>query len=109
VSGPTSFTATSRLDGQAAVNITVAYALPDVQFDEPVVLPDGASVADALAAVADQAPFSRLDLKAMPVGVFNEVVSDRSRVLREGDRVEIYRPLEIDPMTARQQRAASTK
>lgn len=91
------------------MNITVAYALPDVQFDEPVVLPSGASVADALAAVAQQAPFDALDLDAVPVGVFNEVVNDRSYVLREGDRVEIYRPLEIDPMTARQQRAASAK
>jgi len=91
------------------VNITVAYALPDVQFDEPVVLPDGASVADALAAVAQQAPFCDLDLPSVPVGVFNAVVSDRSQVLLEGDRVEIYRPLQIDPMTARQQRAAKAK
>ena len=87
------------------MNVTVAYALPDVQFDTPVELSDGASVADALAAVAGQAPFDSLDLAGMPVGVFNQVVSDRNQVLVEGDRVEIYRPLEIDPMTARQQRA----
>ncbi len=91
------------------MNITVAYALPDVQFDEPVVLPEGASVADALAAVAQQPPFNGLDLASVPVGVFNAVVSDRSQVLREGDRVEIYRPLEIDPMRARQLRAAKAK
>lgn len=89
------------------MKVTVAYALPDVQFDEPVELPDGASVADALAAVEGQAPFNALDLETVPVGVFNRLVNDRSQQLREGDRVEIYRPLEIDPMTARQQRAAS--
>ena len=87
------------------MKVTVAYALPDVQFDEPLELPEGSSVADALAAVAGQPPFSELDLAAMPVGVFNQVVSDRSQMLNEGDRIEIYRPLELDPMTARQQRA----
>lgn len=91
------------------IAVTVAYALPDVQFDEPVQLPDGASVADALAAVANQEPFAGLNLATLPVGVFNQLVSDRSQLLAEGDRVEIYRELEIDPMTARHQRAANSK
>ena len=91
------------------IAVTVAYALPDLQFDEPVELPDGASVADALAAVANQEPFAGLNLAALPVGVFNQLVSDRSQLLTDGDRVEIYRELDIDPMTARQQRAANSK
>ena len=95
--------AARRLERVFAMKITVAYALPDVQFDEPVELPADSTVADALAAVAELEPFAVLDLAALPVGVFNQLVSDRSQVLMEGDRVEIYRPLEIDPMTARQQ------
>jgi len=88
------------------INITVAYALPDVQYDEALTLESGATVADALLAIAGQAPFSGLDLRDAPVGVFNRLVKDRSQALHDGDRVEIYRPLEVDPMTARQQRAA---
>lgn len=91
------------------ITIHVAYALPDVQFEEEVGLNEGACVADALAAVADIEPFSTLDLSVLPVGVFNQVVKDRSRKLRDGDRVEIYRELLIDPMTARQQRAKVQK
>ena len=44
------------------------------------------------------------DLRRMPLGVFGERVDD-SYCLRPGDRVEIYRPLKLDPMTARRQRA----
>lgn len=88
------------------INITVAYALPDVQYDEPLTLDSGATVADALAAIANQRPFSDLDLSDAPVGVFNRLVKDRSQALHDGDRVEVYRQLEVDPMTARQQRAA---
>jgi len=87
------------------MNITVAYALPDVQFDEPLQLESGATIADALALIAQQPPFSELDLQHAPIGVFNRLIKDRAHVLREGDRVEIYRELEVDPMTARQQRA----
>lgn len=86
--------------------VSVAYALPAVQFDEPVELGAGATVADALLAVAEWEPFVGLDLAALPVGVFNQLVKDRGQLLFEGDRVEIYRPLEVDPMTARAQRAA---
>ncbi len=89
--------------------VSVAYALPDVQFDVPVELADGATVADALDAVRELEPFAGLDLAAVPVGVFNQVVKDRGQVLHSGDRVEIYRPLVVDPMAARRQRAAAQK
>lgn len=92
-----------------AINITVAYALPDVQYDESLELESGATVDDALAAIADKPPFSALDLEHAPVGVFNRLVKNRTQALHDGDRVEIYRPLEVDPMTARQQRAASDR
>ena len=88
------------------MQVSVAYALPDVQFDEAIELPEGATVADALAAVANQPPFEALDLGAASVGVFNRLVRNREQPLTERDRIEIYRPLEIDPMAARSQRAA---
>lgn len=70
-----------------------------------LVLPAGATVADALAAVADRAPFDTLDLDHVPVGIFGDRV-DRDRRLEPHDRVELYRPLIIDPREARRRRAS---
>jgi putative ubiquitin-RnfH superfamily antitoxin RatB of RatAB toxin-antitoxin module len=86
------------------VQIEVVYALPGEQILLTVELADGATVADALAAVADAPPFSELDTTAMPVGVHGVLVERNTR-LRSGDRVEIYRPLLTDPMQARRRRA----
>lgn len=91
----------------AAVDVEVVYALPGRQHVASLRLPAGATVADALAAVADQAPFSELDLNDVPVGVFGDPVP-RDRVLTDGDRVELYRPLLIDPREARRRRAGGT-
>lgn len=88
------------------MRIDVVYALPDGQAQVGVRLADGATVADALGAVAETEPFSELDLAAVPVGVFGESVG-RERRLRDGDRVEIYRPLLVDPKEARRRRAES--
>jgi len=86
------------------MRIEIVYALRDRQSITTVELDDGATVADALAAVADQAPFCRLDLTSVPVGIHGEVAAGDSR-LRPGDRVEIYRRLLADPMEARRRRA----
>jgi len=43
-----------------------------------------------------------------PLGIFGKAVKD-SHILREGDRVEIYRPLQADPKEARRKRAAQNK
>lgn len=68
-----------------------------------VQLEHGASVADAVRAsgIADEIG-SAIDYSR--VGVFGRVVS-ATTPLRDGDRVEIYRPLRIDPKEARRRRA----
>ncbi len=86
------------------VQIEVAYALPEQQWVVELALPAGATVTAALQAVAHRAPFSELDLSAVAVGVYGEVV-ERDRVLNPFDRVELYRPLLLDPKTARRRRA----
>jgi len=89
--------------GQAPLRIEVVYGLADRQHVEALLLPAGACVADALAAVADRAPFSGLALGQMPIGVHGEVVTPE-RLLRDHDRVEVYRPLMLDPLEARRRR-----
>ncbi len=86
------------------MRVSVAYALPDEQFEASVDLPAGACVADALAAVASDTGFVEVDLAQAPVGIYGETVA-RGRLLEDGDRVEIYRELLIDPKEARRLRA----
>lgn len=86
------------------VHVEAVYALPEYQYEEQLELVDGACVADALAALAGCEGFADLDLTSVPVGIYGQEVL-RERVLEAGDRLEIYRPLEVDPMTARRQRA----
>ena len=87
-----------------AISIEVVYALPRRQHVVSLSLPAGATVADALAAVSARPPFDELDLEGMPVGIFGDRV-ERSRRLEPHDRLEIYRPLQVDPREARRQRA----
>lgn len=85
------------------IRVTVAYALPERQYLVELQLPAGATVADALASVDGRAPFATVRLAEMPVGIFGERVA-AERVLADHDRVELYRPLLLDPVEARRRR-----
>ena len=90
----------------AELNIEVAFALPREQHLINLRVPDGTIIADVLsrsevAAIIGEAPADNHD-----VGVWGRVV-DRMQRVREGDRVEIYRPLVMDPREARRQHAAA--
>ncbi|MGE0582443.1 MAG: RnfH family protein [Steroidobacteraceae bacterium] len=97
------------MSGDGVKRCTVAYALPDMQWLWPLELPPGATVADAIAAarlLAADGPDIPWDNAA--VGIFG-AVCDRARVVAEGDRIEIYRPLTVDPRAARRERVAGAK
>jgi putative ubiquitin-RnfH superfamily antitoxin RatB of RatAB toxin-antitoxin module len=79
------------------MRVEVVFALPSEARQVRLDLPDGATVRDALAA-------SGLDVKTDAVGVFGKRVP-LDHPLAEGDRVEIYRPLAMDPKEARRRRA----
>ena len=86
---------------------TVAYATPERQWLWVVTLPDSATVADALEQARAQAAGLEVPWNA-DVGVFGELC-DRAAVPREGDRIEIYRPLKADPKESRRERAKARK
>ncbi len=67
-----------------------------------------ASIEDALLRAAADEAFAGIDLFNVPVGVFGKVAT-RAETLRDGDRVEIYRPLAADPKVARRNRARSER
>lgn len=86
------------------VRVEVAYAEPERQFLRQIELPAGSTVADALAASQVEQEYA-ISLDALRVGIWSKAV-DRSTLIADGDRVEIYRPLKIDPKDARRKRAA---
>lgn len=90
------------------MRVEVAYARPEVQLILPLEVPAGTRAMAAIEAsrIAEQIP--GLDLARAVIGVFGQVVS-HDRVLEEGDRVEIYRPLPLDPKLARRARVARRK
>ncbi len=92
----------------ADLAIEVVFALPDEQRLASVSLPDGATVQDAIDASGLVTRFPDESIDSMQVGVWGRVV-DREHALKDGDRVEIYRPLLLDPREARRRLAAAGK
>jgi putative ubiquitin-RnfH superfamily antitoxin RatB of RatAB toxin-antitoxin module len=87
------------------MRIEIVYAEPDLQVQADYRLAAPATVGDALALAAADPRFARVDLTGSEVGIFGLVV-DRGRAVSDGDRIEIYRPLAVDPKLARRRRAA---
>lgn len=84
------------------MRVEVVYALPDRHDVTAIDLPSGATVGDAVKASGIAARHPGSDLSRL--GIFGRRVGADAR-LAEGDRVEIYRPLALDPKDARRERA----
>jgi hypothetical protein len=87
------------------LSVEVVFALRERQELVTLVLQEGATVADAIARSSMQAAFPGWNLSECAVGIWGRPV-ERDQALRPGDRVEIYRPLAIDPREARRTLAA---
>ncbi len=85
----------------------VAFATPSCQWLWTVTLEDAATVEDVLAAARSQAGETPVPWDA-DVGIFGESC-DRTAVPRDGDRIEIYRPLKWDPKETRRARATARR
>ncbi|HMV04570.1 MAG TPA: RnfH family protein [Accumulibacter sp.] len=91
-----------------AINIQLIYALPARQQLIALKVPAGTSVRQAieLSGLLDKHP--EIDLTKNKVGIFAKLTK-LDAVLRDHDRIEIYRPLLADPKEVRKQRAAAGK
>lgn len=90
------------------VSVEVVLATPKRQVLIALTVDEGATVADVIAASGIASRFPELTVSDMATGIWGKPVPGDSAV-REGDRVELYRPLEIDPREARRQRALADK
>jgi len=84
------------------------YARPQGAIQRTYELPAAATVGDALRAARADPAFVGIDLEGSPVGVFG-APAHREQPLRPGDRVEIYRPLALDPKAARRARVQQAR
>ncbi|WP_229808911.1 RnfH family protein [Salinicola rhizosphaerae] len=92
--------------------VEVAFATPTRQVIVDVALTPGMTAKEAVIAADLPARVPAWDATAierLPIGIFGARLRDPARhELSPGDRVEVYRPLEIDPKQARRDRAART-
>ncbi|WAK03653.1 RnfH family protein [Methylobacter sp. YRD-M1] len=87
------------------IDVEVAYAKPEEQVILSLKVPEGASVEQAIKASGLLARFPEIEPSEIKAGIFGNVCR-MDQVLKQADRVEIYRPLFHDPKEARRQRAA---
>lgn len=90
------------------IQVEVAYALPHQQVIMPVKLAAESTVEAAIKGSGILEKFPEIDLAQSKVGIFSKLTK-LDTVLRDKDRVEIYRPLIADPKEVRRQRAEEGK
>lgn len=86
------------------IQVEICYVNPQEQFLVSVAVPDNSTVRYVIEKSKILEHFSELKLDKLVVGIFGQkCILDTT--INEGDRVEIYRPLTIDPKVARRLRA----
>lgn len=90
------------------ITVEVVFARPGEQALEQLHVPADATIESVIRQSGLLERFPEIDLTQNKVGVFGKVAA-LSATLRDGDRVEIYRPLIADPKEARKRRAAEGK
>ena len=89
------------------IRVEVVYALPERQYLYPLTLPEGSTLRHAIDASGILVLRPDIDLDKNRVGIFSRPAA-LDDILNDGDRVEIYRPLLMDPKELRRQRAERT-
>ncbi|XKH01795.1 RnfH family protein [Marinobacter nauticus] len=88
------------------MEVEIAYARPEKQRIVTVQVPEDATMLEAVKQSGITELFPEIDLETVDMGIFGKVVKKPAEhQLREGDRIELYRPLKIDPKQARLNRA----
>lgn len=88
----------------AGLRVQVCYARPGVQIMRDVIVGEGSTLQDAIrqSGIFNDAP--EIDLTVWRVGIYGKL-RPLDTVLRDRDRIEIYRPLLADPKESRRKRA----
>jgi len=85
------------------MNIGIAYANPRDQVWMRIEVPDGSTVQQAIERSGVLARFPEIDLNKQKVGIYGRIVK-LGTPLKDGDRVEIYRAIIVDPKTVKKRK-----
>lgn len=91
--------------GEPSLRVAVVLALPDEQAVVQLLMPAGSTVGEAIEQSGLLLRYPQFNDGRCGVGVFGKF-ADSATLLTDGDRVEIYRPLTVDPKDARRRRAS---
>ena len=86
------------------IKVEVAYAKPEAQVLLSLLVNEDTTLQQAIEQSGVLSKFPEIDLATNKVGIFGKIAT-ADTVLREKDRVEIYRPLIADPKASRRKRA----
>jgi len=90
------------------LDVEVVYARPDTQEIIPVRVPRGATIRATIERSRILERCAEIDLAVNRVGIFG-ALRELGDTVQDGDRVEIYRPLQVDPKEARRRKAAAAR
>ncbi|WP_087018751.1 RnfH family protein [Thaumasiovibrio subtropicus] len=96
------------MSSEGMIHVEVVYALPNIQRVIKVIAKTESTVEQIIRQSGILAMFPDIDLSKNKVGVYSRNVKLDATV-REGDRIEIYRPLIADPREIRRKRAEKAK
>ncbi len=85
------------------MNVGICYAEADRQVWLRLETPEGSTVEQAIRHSGILKRFPEIDLQIQKIGIFGKLVKLDAQV-KEGDRIEIYRPIIADPKTVRRRR-----
>lgn len=87
------------------MKVSVVYALPEDQVTLELSVREGITAREVALISGMELHFPGIDLSSIPLGVYGEKIDD-DYLMQTEDRLELYRPLLLDPMEARRKRAA---
>ena len=90
------------------ITVEIAYALPEQQLIITIQIPERSSIENAIQTSGILQRFPEIDLNMNKVGIFGKLAKLETS-LRDMDRIEIYRPLIVDPKAVRRNRAENAK
>lgn len=109
VTGPSAFMANAENNESVEmIEVEVACAVEGTQEVIALRVPAGSTLSDAVASSNILSLFPSLDIDEISYGIYGTLTPEHA-VIKDGDRVEIYRPLLISPMEARRLRAKRKK
>lgn len=88
------------------MNVGVCYAMADRQLWLKLDVPEGSTVAEAIQISGVLAQYPDIDLENQKVGIFGKIAK-LDAIVKDGDRVEIYRKIIADPQQVERRRVAS--